>query len=522
MIRVRCYSCEKSLAVKDELAGKTIACPGCKARITVPTASSTGSTAFTKEKAAAPLPPPMPPPMPRSLDLDDEEEEQPRRRRQQDEDEDEDEDEDSRPRRREPRSPIVRRKRTSDVSFGMFAVFLGLVIVVNLMMLAFHTAAPVLRKVVYYNCLVFGIAGWLWLANLGFREGMPYGIICTIFPLSALVVLPRERYSVLQPLFMHAICISLAIFAVVMESPPEGPPGPTLVTPTGPAWAKKEDPPEVKKEPTLEPKKEPTPEPKKVPTPEAKKEPTPEVKKGKETVDSLPDERVPPDPPSGAFTLLAHWTFDEGAGAKARDSGPSGLEAVLTGCSWAPGVKGKAVQLNGTSDFLRLSPSPTLNFAPKAPFTIAGWVKTTKPRGVILSLRPESDLPYDMLNLSLVEGKLFLQFRNQGNASKPPEARSGWKVNDDHWHHFAVTRQSDGNMNLFVDGRRHDILKGATFLQWGKFITTNRVIGAEALVLAGHKHSFFDQSRFDGCLDELQFYAGALGNETVRKLAKAE
>lgn len=134
------------------------------------------------------------------------------------------------------------------------------------------------------------------------------------------------------------------------------------------------------------------------------------------------------------------------------------------------------------------------------------------------------DAPYDMLNVVLNSGKVVVQFRNQGNLMYPHEAKSTYAIDDDTWHHFVVMRGFDGEIYLFVDGAFHEKAQGRTVLQpqAGKFITNNRVIGAEAMLLTGNRHPLYDHSRYQGAIDDLCFFGAVLNEAQIRQLSKRE
>jgi predicted Zn finger-like uncharacterized protein len=81
MIRIKCPACSTALNVKDDAAGKLVACPRCKERIKVPAEDSDETDdapvrPAAKPKAAAPRPAPAPAPKkkvapPPEEDLDD-------------------------------------------------------------------------------------------------------------------------------------------------------------------------------------------------------------------------------------------------------------------------------------------------------------------------------------------------------------------------------------------------------------------------------------------------------------------
>src|SRR5438445_3116821 len=71
---------------------------------------------------------------------------------------------------------------------------------------------------------------------------------------------------------------------------------------------------------------------------------------------------------------VASWSFDEGSGGVAADASGNGNTATLgAGSSWAPGVSGGAVRLDGVSGQLSVPNSPSLN--PSGAFSVAAWVE---------------------------------------------------------------------------------------------------------------------------------------------------
>lgn len=208
--------------------------------------------------------------------------------------------------------------------------------------------------------------------------------------------------------------------------------------------------------------------------------------------------------------LRAHWGFDEGRGDKAADSGKHRLEARLHGCQWVPGVRGTALQLNGTSDYVELSDSNALNFAENAPFTIAAWVKTSKADGYVLSFRIDQDKTFDLLNIFVAGGKLAAWVRRQGNPWMPTAVATAGPINDGRWHHFAVRRMADGEVTLHLDGTFQGKLTNPDQTR-GKLVTNKRALGVEATSSIS--------PRLEGCIDELRIYGEALPEKDLAELA---
>ncbi|GAA0798822.1 LamG domain-containing protein [Spirilliplanes yamanashiensis] len=78
------------------------------------------------------------------------------------------------------------------------------------------------------------------------------------------------------------------------------------------------------------------------------------------------------DATDGAST---HYPFDDGAGSAARDvSGAANAGTIAGGATWGAGMRGGALNLNGSGQFVT-SAGPAVNTA--ASFSVAAWVRLT-------------------------------------------------------------------------------------------------------------------------------------------------
>jgi hypothetical protein len=72
--------------------------------------------------------------------------------------------------------------------------------------------------------------------------------------------------------------------------------------------------------------------------------------------------------------MVGHWTFDETSGTVASDSSGNGNNGTLvSGPVWTPGKIGGGLSLNGTSSYVMVPDSPTLDIAGSGSITV--WVK---------------------------------------------------------------------------------------------------------------------------------------------------
>lgn len=73
---------------------------------------------------------------------------------------------------------------------------------------------------------------------------------------------------------------------------------------------------------------------------------------------------------------VGEWKLDEGAGSTTYDTSGNGNTATFAStASWTSGKKGKAVNLNGTSDYVNLGHPSAINLANT--FSISAWVRAT-------------------------------------------------------------------------------------------------------------------------------------------------
>jgi len=76
-----------------------------------------------------------------------------------------------------------------------------------------------------------------------------------------------------------------------------------------------------------------------------------------------------------AGSLVGYWSFDEGQGTVVHDQSGSGNDGTINGAPlWIEGPFGKALQLNGISDYVDCGNAESLNITDK--LTVSAWVKT--------------------------------------------------------------------------------------------------------------------------------------------------
>jgi Concanavalin A-like lectin/glucanases superfamily len=228
-----------------------------------------------------------------------------------------------------------------------------------------------------------------------------------------------------------------------------------------------------------------------------------------------PDEKpnpIVPGSPVDLDGLLAYWKLDEGKGATAQDASTNKMKATLHGGRWTAGARGSALLFEKDGDYLDYGDSPLLNFNAGAPFTFAGWVKSTAVRGAIVSQRHSKDGGAN-IDLTLNDGKLTALVRADNKELGQHATVTGGRVNDGEWHHFTLTRDNGRTIELFIDGVSQGKAEGADA---GGSITTNlRALGSERYWV----RTGFPGPQFIGAVDEFCVFDRALSSEVIRKLA---
>jgi hypothetical protein len=218
----------------------------------------------------------------------------------------------------------------------------------------------------------------------------------------------------------------------------------------------------------------------------------------------LDAKRKEPPSPEGLPGLLTYWPLDGAAGAG----------ATAHGGKWVEGVRGKALELDGANDYVDLGAAAALNFKAGAPFTVAGWVRTKRPSGTVLSLRHSKD-GGALLDLTVAGGRLQAQVREDGKELGEHVVVTGPPVSDGDWHHFALTRVGQ-SFELYVDG---DASAQGTGRDAGGPITTDlRALGSER-AWAQRGVNPPEQRFLQGALDEVCVFGRALSAAEVKKLA---
>ena len=156
-------------------------------------------------------------------------------------------------------------------------------------------------------------------------------------------------------------------------------------------------------------------------------------------------------------SMVAAWLFDEGKGNVASDSTGNGHDGkVEAGAKWVNGRFGKALEFDGTDDWVSVPHSKDLGFASGKSFTITVHYKGSKVGGSLVGKGYEDRsqaLPWYLLWNDGSSPKVTLFLRDKAGASFRADGTS--EIADDKWHFIAgVADASKGKSSIWVDGKK--------------------------------------------------------------------
>jgi hypothetical protein len=163
-------------------------------------------------------------------------------------------------------------------------------------------------------------------------------------------------------------------------------------------------------------------------------------------------------PASAAPTVDAHWTFDEGSGQVAADSGPNGLHGVLgasTGAdaadpAWTAGHDGGAALAFSGGQYVAVPASAALE---PAHVTVDAWVRRSGSPGTWRYVLSKGSVGCDRSAYGLYSGwagGMSFYVSNASHYMLSPEAPASL-VWDGTWHHV-VGAYDGARVRLWIDG----------------------------------------------------------------------
>ncbi|RKU23995.1 hypothetical protein C6503_01890 [Candidatus Poribacteria bacterium] len=153
--------------------------------------------------------------------------------------------------------------------------------------------------------------------------------------------------------------------------------------------------------------------------------------------------------------ITGMWLFNEGKGGTATDSSGNGNDGEIHGAKWVDGKFGKALEFNGTDNWVEVPHSDTVGFKGGTSFTITCYFKGTKVAGALVGKNYEDTsqvLPWYLLWNGGADNKVTLYLRD--GASTSFRANGTTEIGDDKWHFVVGRADADaGKISIWIDGK---------------------------------------------------------------------
>lgn len=192
--------------------------------------------------------------------------------------------------------------------------------------------------------------------------------------------------------------------------------------------------------------------------------------------------------------LLGYWPMNEGNGIVANDLARF-KHLVLNGTNWDIFPKGTAYTFDGTN-YLKLDNTAKVNISKDMDATVTFWMKTNQTSAATLLSNGNGD-DTDVLESNGFRNKWAFNLTTAGAIEMQAENKKypfgTTKVNDDSWHHIAVSVTRNGTIRMYVDGKE---LGSYTSADLGGFVASNLFIGARGTTNTVNNH-------YIGLIDEL-------------------
>ncbi len=224
--------------------------------------------------------------------------------------------------------------------------------------------------------------------------------------------------------------------------------------------------------------------------------------------------------PNHTLAINGYWKFDESSGTLAKDSSGYQNNGTLFNGSvkcangncptWATGVSGNAIQLDGIDDYVNVSDSASIN-ATSSNITLTAWVKLNGTTGtdttgrIISKTAGSGSEQYELLYTTSSPNRFRFDVKTSSGLVSLYTNETFTTTNT--WYHVAGTYNST-QMIIYVDGREKNTTSQSGLIA-GQ--TSDMSIGRAA---SGGQN-------FNGTIDEVRVYNESLSASRISSLALA-
>lgn len=204
--------------------------------------------------------------------------------------------------------------------------------------------------------------------------------------------------------------------------------------------------------------------------------------------------------------MVAHWTFDEGAGLTAYDSAGDN-DGTIYGATWTTGKIGGALSFNGTNNYVDVPDDPSLRFDQYDSFSIAFWAKPVVDGYVISKMRASGLGIFGYLAAYYKSADIFGYVVEESGCSSVSIYSN--TVPPGSWYHVAAV-YDNGDMKLYLNGQLADT---GTFTD-----DTGTTTPDGDLCIGARAYDGIRDGYFNGSIDDVRIYNNALSQAEVAAL----
>lgn len=194
------------------------------------------------------------------------------------------------------------------------------------------------------------------------------------------------------------------------------------------------------------------------------------------------------------FGLIGYWPMNEGNGIVANDLARF-KHLVIANTNWDIYPKGTAYTFDGTN-YLNLKKADKVTITKEMDATVSFWMKTNQTGFATLLSNGKGDTT-DAIESNGYRNKWAFNLNDAGGIELQAEARTypfgNIQVNNNSWHHIALSLTRNGTLRMYVDG---DEMASYSSADLGGFVANAIFVGAR-----GQLNSI--DRKYIGQIDEL-------------------
>ncbi|MEC5165714.1 hypothetical protein RCH18_001446 [Flavobacterium sp. PL11] len=207
--------------------------------------------------------------------------------------------------------------------------------------------------------------------------------------------------------------------------------------------------------------------------------------------------------------LIGYWPINEGNGIVANDLARY-KHLAIANTNWDISPKGTAYKFDGTN-YLTLADAAKVIISEEMDATLSFWMKTNQTGVATLFSNGTGDAS-DSVKSNGYRNKWAISLNAKGNIELKAEAKTfpfgTVKVNNNSWHHIAMSLTRNGTVRMYVDGNQVESYASADL---GGFSSSTLFVGAR-----GVNSSLIVDQNYTGLLDELCFWETARNGDQIK------